>query len=697
MRKRTWKTTLTSVLFAGMVGAVALGGVCMAQAAAEETTGFKMTGAEARVVEPYGLRFTAQIGQQDYAKIDKDGEYFGMLIIPDLYLNYFAEELEKGGNDYVTVLEQQNVFVANVHPITPYVDGDYYRMNGVLGEVAYDNLNEPFVGIAYMYNEGGYEYAEIIDETGAMMKTSFGDIVGVATASGMTGVAQEAKALAYQLNYLALAQKTGVEEDVAKATAETLFGQKWETSLASGLTGNQVANFDDERYLQLLSKTDTSVFNGWTSNFASGELNVVEIDGRTALELQAKNYRALKIQFVKPAVVTENTVVRIKMKNPSNINVQVQQGTIAGSYVSGWVTTAYLATDLGYEVGEVMSSVSLRLHNATEWYYIDEITVSERADLVSSLNVSSAGYGEVSNFNSADYATVLDGKNAYGAIVKDGNYTVETIWSTNYVTKTYIPFAREITVRDGDKLTFTMTGVNVRIDKKDGTQYAAKQSYTAKTLTILLTELGYEVGEKVSYLTLCGDGNVAYVGTISLISSDNEVNKAAYDEILAKNASTVYPNATSASVNFSDEKATALVQSNPYDGNKNYTTAYIVDEQAVKITSTSTAYQTKSVRLYFAKPITLTANTKVQLAVKVDMNINNTWTLKFGALGKAYQFTSLSKKTGEYVTVTLKTDDRDESWNLFNSSMHGKELSYLDLVFCEDFKSISIKSITVIE
>lgn len=842
MKKLTLKSIITTALFALMLFAFVFSGITLTRSYAGEqkTTGFTMEGAQARISEPYGLRFKAKLGQKEYESLDfENGDYLGMLIVPQLYLEHFAEDLKGENPDYVTVLESKNVFLANVKNITPYVDGDYWAFNGVLGNVKYDNLNVDFVGIGYYNLDGEYFYADQITR-------NFGEVISTTVAKGVADATAAKKAS--ELNALAFAQKIGKTEDQAKEFAKE--------DLAGKLTGNQVANFDDESYLDLLTNEEN--FNGWTSKFEDDELYIVDIDDRKALELRATNYRALTINFVKPFIVTENTVVNLTIKTPLESRILVNTDSLSGpSLPNAWSTASYLATDLGYNVGDVMSKISLSLHNQKEWYYIDEITVTEKVDLAKLLTgVSDLGYGEVANYNHTDYTLLDFGEGNGASITEDGKLAITVTWSDGYSKKTHIPFAREITVREGDKLVVNMSGNNICVDKKDGTNLLSKTSYYGYDQTISLANLGYSVGDKVSYLTLSGDGLVAKINYIKVVNDNEEQIKlveslqdyqianfddAAYQKLissgtvsngnlvtnkketitvtlpqpktftvndylvfnvketgwmqvngqyvtgpsdlpagdfnwyneavrcngffirvtegyhlvilpvavakcevgvpvssltiynntdgdelaldwiecvtLSSNSLTlkdalkeyyelklsltpnqVYPNATSASVDFADKNAMALVQANPYVGKQNYTVTYVEDEQAVKIVSSETGYIASNVRLYFAKPITLTASTKVKLTVKVEMDASRGWDFEFKAFDNSYKYTNLANNVvGEYLTITLQTDARNETWNLFNSSMHGKELSYLDLWFGEEFDCISIKSITVIE
>jgi hypothetical protein len=493
-----------------MLFAFVFSGITLTRSYAEEqkTTGFTMEGAQARISEPYGLRFKAKLGQKEYESLDfENGDYLGMLIVPQLYLERFAEDLKGENPDYVTVLESKNVFLANVKNITPYVDGDYWAFNGVLGKVKYDNLNVDFVGIGYYNLDGEYFYADQITR-------SFGEVISTTVAKGVADAAAAKKA--NELNALAFAQKIGKTEDQAKEFASE--------DLAGKLTGNQVANFDDESYLDLLTNEEN--FSVYTSKFEDGELDIVDIDDRKALELRSNSYCALTINFVKPFIVTENTVVNLTIKTPSKkSDIIVNTDSIIGPRLpNSWSTSSYLATDLGYNVGDVMSKISLRLHHdEDECYYIDEITVTEKVDLAKLLTgVSDLGYGEVANYNHTDYSLLDFGEGNGASVTEDGKLAISVTWSGDHSKKTHIPFAREITVREGDKLVVNMSGLAIFVDKKDGTNLLDKANYYGYDKTISLADLGYSVGDKVSYLTLSGDGEVAKINYIKVVNDNEE-------------------------------------------------------------------------------------------------------------------------------------------------------------------------------
>ncbi len=117
--------------------------------------------AQIRTNAPMGIRFGARI-----ANYDKSNKYkYGMLILPTDYLATYASEIAAAKNDYIAAFKSSNIEIANMEcgVNTGDFDGNGYTetyIQGSLVDIKYDNLNRPFTGIGYIYDEttGKYLY-----------------------------------------------------------------------------------------------------------------------------------------------------------------------------------------------------------------------------------------------------------------------------------------------------------------------------------------------------------------------------------------------------------------------------------------------------------------------------------------------------------------------------------------------------------
>lgn len=179
MKKRTKKYSL--ITLATVLAAVTVGGVSFSlNALASETVKlnrFEMVeGASIRISSPKGLRFIAEMGEDVYADLtsEENGveKKMGMFIIPQSYLS----DSTKYSNGILGVMEQSyekittkidHVFYDSADDTVEnkiYKEGDYYRANGVIGNLLLQNYDRDFIGIAYIAETVGekttYTYAD---------------------------------------------------------------------------------------------------------------------------------------------------------------------------------------------------------------------------------------------------------------------------------------------------------------------------------------------------------------------------------------------------------------------------------------------------------------------------------------------------------------------------------------------------------
>ena len=148
-----------------------------------DTTGtmrFEMVeGASIRYSEPFGLRFIAELGQQEYAELttSENGvtKKMGMFIMPFEYIDTNADKIIDV-TDYANVETKLDyVFYSSDGSVEEKIyehedeNGEtYYRANGVISNLKLQNYAREFVGIGYISEtESGittYTYTDICKE-----------------------------------------------------------------------------------------------------------------------------------------------------------------------------------------------------------------------------------------------------------------------------------------------------------------------------------------------------------------------------------------------------------------------------------------------------------------------------------------------------------------------------------------------------
>ena len=180
MKKSIRKALLSVLIGTTAVTAVTATALLTTSTASAETltTRFEMVeGASIRYSEPLGLRFIAELGQQEYNDLtaQEDGvtKKMGMYIMP---WSYIAENGEIITTDYASVETKLDyVFYASdgseEEKLYEYEDEDgdtYYRANGVISNLKFKNYAKEFVGIGYIAEtENGkttYTYTDICKE-----------------------------------------------------------------------------------------------------------------------------------------------------------------------------------------------------------------------------------------------------------------------------------------------------------------------------------------------------------------------------------------------------------------------------------------------------------------------------------------------------------------------------------------------------
>ena len=179
MKKKTQKALLSALVVA-TVATAATAAVLPVKLTVAETVGttrFEMVeGASIRYSEPLGLRFIAELGQQEYADLiaPENGvtKKMGMYIMP---WESISENDVITATDYASIEKLDYVFYSSDgsvdEKIYEYEDesGDtYYRANGVISNLKLHNYAREFVGIGYIAETKNgvttYTYTDVCKE-----------------------------------------------------------------------------------------------------------------------------------------------------------------------------------------------------------------------------------------------------------------------------------------------------------------------------------------------------------------------------------------------------------------------------------------------------------------------------------------------------------------------------------------------------
>ena len=179
MKKKTQKALLSALIVAS-AATLAAATVLSAKIAVAEvagTTRFEMVeGASIRYSEPLGLRFIAELGEQEYADLTtpENGvtKKMGMYIMP---WESISENDVITTTDYASIEKLDYVFYSSDgsvdEKIYEYEDesGDtYYRANGVISNLKLHNYAREFVGIGYIAETKNgvttYTYTDVCKE-----------------------------------------------------------------------------------------------------------------------------------------------------------------------------------------------------------------------------------------------------------------------------------------------------------------------------------------------------------------------------------------------------------------------------------------------------------------------------------------------------------------------------------------------------
>ena len=544
MSKTMKKFVLAIALFIGLIftfiGATSI--KTINAKATDANTYFSMnSGVQLRLAsglenEPnYGMRFIATMDGTTYENADS----FGMVIVPAEYVEGdYATAIANSDGDYLAAYASLGATVLNVNNIQPYSSGSGYAMNGVISDIKYANLNRDFVAIAYYTVDSEYFYTEVSEPVNVY------DLAIKALADTKAAFEVEELAVLDEYRFLAEKQTAGVEEETAKDGVLA-----YTTALANiraGLTGYQVANFDTDDYVEIVSdalKSKIDIYNG-------------------CVTIGNYNKTAYKINLPNPIVVREDTVIRFNLISPANDNLGDGSGGKTyilfngvdypivghGSRIQEYTTvTKNLVSDFGRTVGEIITSLTFTAWNSggmgyTNYNYIEVYNKSEKeaaeAEAIKQQLIDGLSGYEVANYNDVNYSSYVSNSSATFSIA-NGLLTLNTV-GENQPFK--LKFLEPKTVKANDYITLSVNvpaGKGAYIGDENGNnmymfvtnsgslQNDFKSVYygagTLRHVCVPVSKLGYSEGDTINgisltnwnYNTNCYTMVVDYIGYVS--------------------------------------------------------------------------------------------------------------------------------------------------------------------------------------
>ena len=449
--KKNIRNIILSTATLLMAGFVSVGATTLQNASADttETTYVENTfemvaGASLRLNSNYnGIRYQAKISPDVVAKVDKTaGDYFGMIVIPETYLEKFATELANGNNDYVPVLtealEAKGYSLWNRTEIVEYEgdeanyqDSNYYYINGVVSNVLYANYNLERLAIAY------YADATTDEETGETTYTytyatnymetlrSIADVADAAIKDIETYQkdpydADDRKVL-YGYDYTAKYQKAGLDQPTAEAL------NSYATNAVNSENSTTLLTFDEPDSSGNYKKATLTTNNAF-QYYGKNTTFTLDTNGENssnALTVSSgSKYRGVSLMF-RPVKVEAGMSIGVRIwSNPNTLRVVALNSTVDVTTVSttnvsagSWQTLSIKATDLA-NVGELLSGFDL-------YIYLGEDDAANRNFRIDSVSVSYEPVladNELINFN----GTLVD----YSDNVGQG-YTIQSV-NANY-------------------------------------------------------------------------------------------------------------------------------------------------------------------------------------------------------------------------------------------------------------------------
>jgi len=476
MTKITKKICLTLCLIATLLFSFVAFSM-MSASTVMATPSFNMIeGAQLRISgenieETNGIRFVAEMDAGTYSTVTSANGTFGMIIIPESYRNTYATQIASAENDYVKAFE--GVTLLNIEGITPYEDNGSYRINGVMSNVRYDNMNVSFVGIAYYKIGDAYTY---VDNHATVPSRSVYQVAMSALYDLEKTYTDAEYAYLDGYKYLAECKASNMAQPDAVAVKAYTDNLK---ALRSSFDGTTV-NFNSDAELSLVSD------GNYYPQYAT-DRKIVSEEGVSAFQFTATSYCAVKISFPKAIKVYSDSVLTLKVKGQAESDnwlrlnkYKPDTSTSVGlglddfnysSHISTWQTIKINLADMPVLVQDgYINGLTVLMYGENKTMMIDYISVtSEGGALLGEIE----GTNYVATYSSEKYANYITTTAAY--TISDNKLTIASATQYEYAT---FKFVQPKKVAEGDYVAIKMgaTGeikIKTKTDQKDLLGYSS--------------------------------------------------------------------------------------------------------------------------------------------------------------------------------------------------------------------------------
>lgn len=452
---------------------LALGFMAMGIPMAKADASFAMIdGAQLRISgENNGIRFVAEMDEGTYNSVTGQDGTFGMIIIPESYLTTYANEIATANNDYVKALE--NVTLLNIENITPYAHEGAYRMNGVMSNVRYDNMNVSFVGIAYYKIGETYTYVTNHDSLASRSVYQ----VAMSALYDLEKTYTDAEyAYLDSYKYLAECKESNMARPDAVAIKAYTDNLK---ALRSSFDGTTV-NFNSDADLSLVSD------GNYYPQYAT-DRKIVSEEGVSAFQFTATGYCAVKISFPKAIKVYSDSVLTLKVKGQAESDnwlrlnkYKPDTSTSVGFGLDDFNYSSHIST---------WQTIKINLSDKTTLVqdgYINGLTVlmygENKTMMIDYISVTSQGGALLNEIEGTNYVATYSSDEYDGLITTSDNYSIsngQLIFNslTPYAYTTF-KFVQPKKVAEGDYVAIKMgaTGdikIKTKTDQKDLLGYSS--------------------------------------------------------------------------------------------------------------------------------------------------------------------------------------------------------------------------------
>ena len=311
-------------------------------------------------------------------------------------------------------------------------------------------------------------------------------------------------------------------------------------SLVSGLSGDQVANFDNSQYSALVSTSGNYEFNSQYKMSYEILDNGYANSSSGVLKIKALDYVAIQIKFAKSLTVKDDSTLTLKLyqqifdgANWSSARITKYDATGFNGGISleltngAWIDKSLLLTDIGYSVGETVEGIQLLIQgdaNNNSYLYVEEISVASLSNKL--IN------NQLATFDSQDYESLISAGGNYE--FNSANCMVFDVLTDGYAGKTsgvlkveswaytavVIKFPQSFTVKEGDTILIKIyqeiwdsaEWLSARVAKYGASGFdpgidLALTDGVWTNKVVSLADIGYNVGEVCEGIQIIIRGN----------------------------------------------------------------------------------------------------------------------------------------------------------------------------------------------